>query len=93
MTLTGIQPAIIKMGIIISMHEHLISYITQIISYIMIKDSVLLKGSNGQTYLHRRFPIASISRIRKVLRRILPMNYNDSIFKNDNLQVNRRQDI
>ena len=51
MTLTGIQPAIIKMGIIISMHEHLISYITQIISYIMIKDSVLLKASNGQTYL------------------------------------------
>ena len=51
MTLTGIQPAIIKMGIIISMHEQLISYITQIISYIMIKDSVLLKGSNGQTYL------------------------------------------
>lgn len=42
---------------------------------------------------HRRFPIASISRIRKVLRRILPMNYNDSIFRNDNLQVNRRQDI
>ena len=42
---------------------------------------------------HRRFPIASISRIRKILRRILPMNYNDSIFRNDNLQVNRRQDI